>query len=63
VSSILFALAMPVAAAAVVYLYFDRATFRPDSPGSGELPDAHRTYSRDGDGSVEHGLPPMRSDS
>jgi hypothetical protein len=63
VSSILFALAMPVASAAVVYLYFDRAAFRPDSPGSGELPDARRTYSRDGDGSVEHGLPPVRSDS
>jgi hypothetical protein len=63
VSSILFALAMPVAATAVVYLYFDRAAVRPDSPGSGELPDPRRTYSQDGEGSVEHGLPPVRSDS
>lgn len=62
-SSILFALAMPVASAAVVYLYFDRAAFRPDSPGSGESPDVSGTYSRDGEGSVEHDLPPVRSDS
>ncbi|HEY3557550.1 MAG TPA: hypothetical protein VGL05_08810 [Kribbella sp.] len=46
VSSILFALVMPVAAAAVAYLYFDRAT--PRSPGSGELPDAPRTYPQAG---------------
>jgi hypothetical protein len=63
VSSVLFALAMPVAAAAVVYLYFDRAELGPESPGSGELPDGRRTYSRDRDGSVEHGLPPVRSGS
>ncbi|MEV6284010.1 hypothetical protein [Kribbella sp. NPDC051770] len=54
-SSVLFALAMPVAAAAVVYLSFDRAEPRPDSPGSGELPGDRRTYSRDGDGSVRAG--------
>lgn len=46
VSSVLFALAMPVAAAAVVYLYFDRATAGPESPGSDETPDARRTDSR-----------------
>lgn len=34
VSSLLFALAMPLAASAVAYLYFDRAA---SSPGSGEL--------------------------
>jgi hypothetical protein len=62
VSSILFALAMPVASAAVAYLYFDRAV-RPQSPGSGDLPAAPRTYSQHGDGSVEHDLPPVRSDS
>jgi len=61
-SSLLFALAMPVASAAVAYLYFDRAV-SPGSPGSGEMPDARRPYARDGDGSVEHGLPPVRSDS
>jgi hypothetical protein len=44
VSSILFALAMPIAAAAVAYLYFDRTTAQ--SPGSGEMPRAARTYSR-----------------
>ncbi|MEU4602632.1 hypothetical protein AB0F43_06610 [Kribbella sp. NPDC023972] len=63
VSSILFALAMPVASAAVVYLYFDRAASIPESPGSGELPDTRRTYSRDGAGPVEQDLPPVRSDS
>ena len=62
-SSILFALAMPVASTALVYLYFDRAVALPESPGSGDLPDAGRTYSRDGDGSVEHDLPSVRSDS
>jgi hypothetical protein len=62
-SSILFALAMPVASAAVVYLYFDRAALRPDSPGSGESPPVRRTYRRDGEGSVEHDLPPVCSDS
>ncbi|TCO50256.1 hypothetical protein EV646_102330 [Kribbella antiqua] len=63
VSSLLFALAMPIASAAVVYLYFDRAVSLPGSPGSGEMPDARRTYPRDGDGSVEHDLPSVRSDS
>ncbi|WP_460655193.1 hypothetical protein [Kribbella endophytica] len=63
VSSLLFALAMPVAATAVVYLYFDRFVAGPRSPGSGELPDAGRTYARDGDGSVEDDLTPARSDS
>lgn len=63
VSSILFALAMPVAAAAVVYRYFDRAVSIPESPGSGEMPDGHRPYSREGDGRVEQGLPSVRSDS
>ncbi|TCO26128.1 hypothetical protein EV652_10719 [Kribbella steppae] len=63
VSSLLFALAMPVAAAAVAYLYFDRAASMPESPGSGEMPDAGRTYSRDGDGRVEQDLPSVRSDS
>jgi hypothetical protein len=63
VSSILFALPMPVAAAAVAYLYFDRAVSVPESPGSGELPDAGQTYSRDGDGRVEQDLPSVRSDS
>jgi hypothetical protein len=62
VASVLFALAMPVASAAVVYLYFDRAALRPTSPGSGELADGRRTYPRDGEGSVEHDLPPVRSD-
>ncbi|MFD7160053.1 hypothetical protein ACFV9C_36065 [Kribbella sp. NPDC059898] len=41
VSSILFALAMPIAAAAVAYLYFDRATQRP--PEAGEPLDALRS--------------------
>ncbi|WP_344172745.1 hypothetical protein [Kribbella lupini] len=63
VSSLLFALAMPVAAAALAYLYYDRATSGPRSPGSGELPDAGRTYARGGDGSVEPDLTPVRSDS
>jgi hypothetical protein len=63
VSSVLFAVAMPVASAAVVYLYFDRAVPAPDSPGSGEHPGTDRTYSREGDGSVRHGLPPVRSGS
>ncbi|TDW84256.1 hypothetical protein EV137_7063 [Kribbella pratensis] len=45
VSSILFALAMPVASAAVAYLYFDRAVAA-HSPGSGELPPVPRTYAR-----------------
>jgi hypothetical protein len=63
VSSILFALAMPVAATAVVYLYFDRVVATPESPGSGEMPTAGRPYSQDGEGSVEHDLPPVRSDS
>jgi hypothetical protein len=63
ISSILFALAMPIAAAAVAYLYFDRAAFTPGSPGSGELPDAPRTYSQDGEEGVEHDLPSVRSDS
>jgi hypothetical protein len=63
VTSLMFALAMPITAAAVAYLYFDRAAFARESPGSGELPAAGRTYSRDGDGSVEHDLSPMRSDS
>jgi len=63
VSSLLFALAMPVAAAAVAYLYFDRAVSMPESPGSGEMPDARRPYSRDGDGRVEQDLPSVRSDS
>lgn len=62
VSSILFALAMPVASAAVAYLYFDRAVSL-QSPGSGELPPGPRTYAAHGDGSVEHDLPPVRSDS
>ncbi|HET6743348.1 MAG TPA: hypothetical protein VFH76_30615 [Kribbella sp.] len=57
VSSILFALAMPIAAAAVAYLYFDRATDR--SPGSGELPDAARTYSRDGQERAAHDSPSL----
>jgi hypothetical protein len=47
VSSILFALAMPVASAAVAYLYFDRAVAS-QSPGSGELPPVPRTYARQG---------------
>jgi hypothetical protein len=63
ISSALFALAMPVTSAAVVYLYFDRAEPAPDSPGSGEHPGADRTYSRDGDASVRDGLPPVRSGS
>jgi len=63
VSSILFALAMPITAAAVAYLYFDRAAFTEESPAGGESPDAGRPYSRDGDGSVEHVLPSVRSDS
>ena len=63
VSSILFALAMPLAAAAVAYLYFERAVALPESPGSGDEPDADRPYSQDGDRSVEHDLPPVRSDS
>jgi hypothetical protein len=63
VSSLLFAVAMPVAAAAVVYLYFDRFVAGPRSPGSGELRGAGRTYARDGDGSVEGNLAPARSDS
>ncbi len=63
VSSLLFALAMPVAAAAVAYLYFDRAVSMPESPGSGEQPEAGRTYSRDGDGRGEHDLPSVRSDA
>jgi hypothetical protein len=48
VSSILFALAMPIVSAAVVYLYFDRAVPVPDSPGSGDLAGAPRTYARHG---------------
>ncbi|ONI73934.1 hypothetical protein BWI15_11070 [Kribbella sp. ALI-6-A] len=63
VSSMLFALAMPVACAAVVYLYFDRAVPAPDSPGPGEHPGTDRTYSREGGGSVRHGVPPVRSGS
>jgi hypothetical protein len=63
VTSILFALAMPLTAAAVAYLYFDRAALALESPGSGELPDAGKTYSRGGDGSVEQDLPSVRSDS
>ncbi|WP_133788604.1 hypothetical protein [Kribbella sp. VKM Ac-2571] len=47
VSSILFALAMPVASAAVAYLYFDRVVAL-QSPGSGELPLVPRTYAREG---------------
>ncbi|WP_350275020.1 hypothetical protein [Kribbella sp. HUAS MG21] len=61
VSSILFAVAMPVAAAAVAYLYFDRSTRR--SPGSGELPGAPRTYAHNGEKGLEHDLPPARSES
>ncbi|WP_410790849.1 hypothetical protein [Kribbella sp. C-35] len=61
VSSILFALAMPIAAAAVAYLYFDRAT--PRSPGSGELPDAPQTYPRDGQERVAHDSPALPADS
>jgi hypothetical protein len=63
VSSIIFAVAMPVAAAAVAYLYFDRAGSGPESPGSGEQPDVRRTYSQDGDGRVEEDLPSVRSES
>ncbi|WP_371402849.1 hypothetical protein OHA10_33785 [Kribbella sp. NBC_00662] len=48
VSSLLFALAMPLVAAAVVYLYFDRSVTHRESPGSGDLPDPDRTYSRHG---------------
>jgi hypothetical protein len=52
VSSLLFALAMPLVAAAVVYLYFDRAVDNTvtlaESPGSGDLQDPDRTYSRQG---------------
>ncbi|WP_329476533.1 hypothetical protein OG555_33360 [Kribbella sp. NBC_01484] len=62
-TSIMFALAMPITAAAVAYLYFDRAAFALESPGSGELPDAGQTYSQGGDGSVEQDLPSVRSDS
>ncbi|WP_432936546.1 hypothetical protein ACQPXM_23215 [Kribbella sp. CA-253562] len=63
VSSVLFAVAMPVASAAVVYLYFDRAVPAPDSPGSGEHPRTDRTYSRESDANVRHGPPPVRSGS
>jgi hypothetical protein len=52
VSSLLFALAMPLVAAAVVYLYFDRTVTgtvpAAESPGSGDLPERDRTYSRQG---------------
>jgi hypothetical protein len=48
VSSLLFALAMPLVAAAVVYLYFDRKVTHRESPGSGDLPDPEPTYSRQG---------------
>jgi hypothetical protein len=48
VSSLLFALAMPLVAAAVVYLYFDRTVTHRESPGSGDLPDPEPTYSRQG---------------
>jgi hypothetical protein len=48
VSSLLFALAMPLVAAAVVYLYFDRKVTQRESPGSGDLPDPVATYSRQG---------------
>jgi hypothetical protein len=58
VSSILFALAMPIAAAAVAYLYFDRTAAQ--SPGSGEMPPVPRTYSRN-DGGVDQEVPPVRS--
>ncbi|MEV0803260.1 hypothetical protein AB0I34_36605 [Kribbella sp. NPDC050281] len=63
VSSLLFALAMPLTGSAVAYLYFDRATSVPASPGSGDMSGAQRTYSRVGDGSVEHNVPSVRSDS
>ncbi|MEU4393758.1 hypothetical protein [Kribbella sp. NPDC023855] len=63
ISSALFALAMPVTSAAVVYLYFDRAEPAPDSPGSGEHPGADRTYARVGDASARDGRPPVRSGS
>ncbi|GAA1123632.1 hypothetical protein GCM10009630_21930 [Kribbella jejuensis] len=42
--SLLFALAAPLIAAAVVYLYFDRAAA--ESPGSGELPAPEPAYSQ-----------------
>ncbi|NIK61540.1 hypothetical protein [Kribbella shirazensis] len=61
VSSMLFAIAMPLAAAAVSYLYFDRTMTR--SPGSGDLPDAPRTYAHNGEEGLEHDLPPARSES
>jgi hypothetical protein len=51
VSSLLFAVAMPLVAAAVVYLYFDRAQTepeQPESPGSGDLAGPDRTYSQAG---------------
>ncbi|MEU8224152.1 hypothetical protein [Kribbella sp. NPDC048915] len=64
VSSVLFALAMPIAAAAVAYLYFDRAAESAAdssrSPGSGEMPAARHTYSRN-DGSADQEVPPLRS--
>jgi hypothetical protein len=65
ISSLLFAIAVPIAAAAVAYLYFDRAVdvraSSTHSPGSGELPDAPRTYARNGTDVQD--LPPARSGS
>ncbi|MFI5694589.1 hypothetical protein ACIA58_22240 [Kribbella sp. NPDC051586] len=48
VSSLLFAVAMPLVAAAVVYLYFDRTATHQESPGSGDLAEPDLTYSRQG---------------
>jgi hypothetical protein len=59
ISSILFAVAMPLAATAVAYLYFDRAATMPTrpirpttpttppSPAAGEPADGSRTYAQD----------------
>jgi hypothetical protein len=58
VSSVLFALAMPIAATALAYLYFDRTMTQ--SPGSGDLPTAPGIYSRY-DGGVDQEVPPVRS--
>ncbi|MEU4196398.1 hypothetical protein AB0E69_31140 [Kribbella sp. NPDC026611] len=58
ISSVIFAIAMPLAATAVAYLYFDRVATPPPSPAAGEPAGGPETYSRDGEQGVQ-----VRADS